>query len=307
MISVIIPVYNAEKYIIACLDSIKMQNVDLEVICVDDGSTDNSGKKIKEYSASNHFVKYLYQQNSGAPAARNNGLKHAIGEYVMFFDADDLLFPNALKNMLHSLTISSADVVMGNYDEIDEQGHFLRKMSQKDCVVNLDENWQFVLCAPLPGNKLFKKAFLISHGIKFEQLKIGQDLNLYLKILAIAKIVLLDQEVMGYRIVQGSISRQYSLKILDICNSIDNAKEYYISLGKFNEYKKFISIVELIAYRSQLGKIRFLRKSDQKELIRVLGSRIKKCCIPDKVLFKTYVKEKIKCGLIVLSSVFWYL
>ena len=74
MISVIIPVYNAEKYIIACLNSIKMQNVDLEVICVDDGSTDNSGKVIKEYCTSNHFVKYLYQQNAVAPAARNNGL-----------------------------------------------------------------------------------------------------------------------------------------------------------------------------------------------------------------------------------------
>ena len=301
MISVIIPVYNAEKYIIACLNSIKMQNVDLEVICVDDGSTDNSGKVIKEYCTSNHFVKYLYQQNAGAPAARNNGLEHA----VIFFDADDLLFPNALKNMLHSMTINSADVVMGNYDEIDEQGHFLRKMNQRDCVVGLDKNWQFVLCAPLPGNKLFKKTFLNSHGIKFEPLKIGQDLNLYLKILAIAKIVLLDQEVMGYRIVQGSISRQYSLKILDICNSIDNVKEYYATLGKTNDYKKYISIAELIAYRSQLAKIRFFTSEDQKnKIIEVLGRRIRKSYLPSKVLLKTYLKERIKCSIILCMTFF---
>lgn len=305
MISVIIPVYNAEKYIIACLNSIKMQNVDLEVICVDDGSTDNSGKVIKEYCTSNHFVKYLYQQNAGAPAARNNGLEHAAGEYVIFFDADDLLFPNALKNMLHSMTINSADVVMGNYDEIDEQRHFLRKMNQRDCVVGLDKNWQFVLCAPLPGNKLFKKTFLNSHGIKFEPLKIGQDLNLYLKILAIAKIVLLDQEVMGYRIVQGSISRQYSLKILDICNSIDNVKEYYATLGKTNDYKKYISIAELIAYRSQLAKIRFFTSEDQKnKIIEVLGRRIRKSYLPSKVLLKTYLKERIKCSIILCMTFF---
>lgn len=203
------------------------------------------------------------------------------------------------------MTINSADVVMGNYDEIDEQGHFLRKMNQRDCVVGLDKNWQFVLCAPLPGNKLFKKTFLNSHGIKFEPLKIGQDLNLYLKILAIAKIVLLDQEVMGYRIVQGSISRQYSLKILDICNSIDNVKEYYATLGKTNDYKKYISIAELIAYRSQLAKIRFFTSEDQKnKIIEVLGRRIRKSYLPSKVLLKTYLKERIKCSIILCMTFF---
>ncbi len=307
MISIIIPVYNAEDYIIPCLESIRQQDVNLEVICVDDGSTDKSRMLIDEYRRQNSFVKYIYQENAGAPAARNRGLAFAKGSYCMFFDADDILLPAALESMLNAIESSNADMVLGDYIEVDENGKELKLIKQDSFIFNISSWWSFSLCPPLPGNKLIKKEILDQSGVKFENLKIGQDLNFYLRLLtAVTKIKYLRQAVMEYRIVEGSISRQYTLKILDICNSIDNVKEYYIILGKTKEYKNYISIVELIAYRSQLGKLRFFDKKDRKEIIQVLGKRIKKCHIPDKVLFMTYVKEITKCIIILLSSVFHF-
>lgn len=303
MISIIIPVYNAEKYIIQCLESIKQQNVDLEVICVDDGSTDRSRLLIDKYSRENSFVKYIYQDNAGAPAARNNGLSIAVGDYCMFFDSDDILFPGALKSMLSAIDSSNADIVLGNYWEIDESGMRTKLIEQRAYIPNMSNRWYFSLCPPLPGNKLIRKKVLDCNGIKFEPLKIGQDLNFYLRLLAVInKIVYLQHAVMGYRIVQGSISRQYSLKILDICNSVDNIKEYYKELGKSIEYKKYISIVELIAYRSQLSKIRFFKKSDRKKIVHVLWNRIRCCNVPDAKLLKIYIKERIKCIIIIIIS-----
>lgn len=91
-VSVIIPVYNAEKYIRQCLDSLLVQNNQrIEVICVDDGSTDNSLAILKEYEEAHQEVKVITQKNAGAGAARNNGMKYATGEYLSFLDADEFL------------------------------------------------------------------------------------------------------------------------------------------------------------------------------------------------------------------------
>ena len=300
MISIIIPVYNAEKYIITCLDSIKQQNVDLEVICVNDGSTDDSEKLIKDYCTKNVFVRYIYQENAGAPAARNKGLSLAKGRYCMFFDSDDILFPNALNIMIKAIESENADIVLADYKEIDENEKEIVVVKQRQFIPNLSNHWYFSLCPPLPGNKLIRKAVLDSTKINFESLKIGQDLNFYLRILTVAKKVkYVEQVVMGYRIIDGSISRQYSLKILDICNAIDNVKNFYGKQGYSKEYNEYVSTTELIAYRSQLEKVKFFtKKSEITEICKVLGKRIKKCQVPVLRFWGTYLKEKAKCCFI---------
>ena len=89
-VSVIIPVYNAEKYLRQCLDSVVNQTLrDIEIICVDDGSTDGSIEILREYEQKDSRVKVLCQKNQYAGVARNNGLSHASGEYVFFMDSDD--------------------------------------------------------------------------------------------------------------------------------------------------------------------------------------------------------------------------
>ena len=299
-VSIIIPVYNAEKYVITCLNSIKQQKVDLEVICVNDGSTDESEKLIKDYCIENTFVRYIYQENAGAPAARNKGLSFAKGEYCMFFDSDDILLPNALNTMVKAIESSDADIVLGDYEEIDENGKRIAVVKQRQFISDSSNHWFFALCPPLPGNKLIRKSVLDRTGINFESLKIGQDLNFYLRLLAVVKKVeYIEENVMGYRIVDGSISRQYSLKILDICNSIDNVKKFYERQGYSEEYNKYISVTELIAYRSQLEKVKFFtKKSEVEKICNLLGERIKKCKIPANKLLVAFIKEKVKCQII---------
>lgn len=93
-ISVIIPVFNAEKYIAQCLRSVQEQDVeDLEVICVDDGSTDGSAAMVEELAARDPRIRLIRQENRSAGAARNHGMRYARGKYLHFMDADDALYP----------------------------------------------------------------------------------------------------------------------------------------------------------------------------------------------------------------------
>ena len=101
-VSVIIPVYNAEKYLEECLDSLLRQTfTDMEIICVDDGSTDSSAEILKRFQEKDRRIRVLFQENQYAGIARNNGMKIAQGEYLLFLDADDF-FEDTLLEKIYS-------------------------------------------------------------------------------------------------------------------------------------------------------------------------------------------------------------
>ena len=111
-ISVIIPVYNTEAHLNACLDGVLSQNIpNLEVICVDDGSTDRSLEVLREYAARDPRVVVLTQKNSFAGVARNHGLEVARGEYVAFLDSDDQFLPGALEGLYAQAKEHDLDVI----------------------------------------------------------------------------------------------------------------------------------------------------------------------------------------------------
>lgn len=116
IISIIIPAYNAEKYISKCLDSLINQTYkNLEIIVVNDGSTDNTLKILEKYASDDNRIKVLNQKNSGASQARNNALKIFSGDYLMFADADDWLDENTCESALNELIENNVDVVMWTY------------------------------------------------------------------------------------------------------------------------------------------------------------------------------------------------
>lgn len=120
IISVIIPVYNAEKSLDTCLQSIVEQSVgDLEIICVDDGSTDGSYEKLVGWRKKDGRIKVLRQENKGGGAARNLGLAKAAGEYIHFLDSDDSLQPQAYETMYEEICRTRADVCFCQYYNID--------------------------------------------------------------------------------------------------------------------------------------------------------------------------------------------
>ena len=119
MVSVIVPVYNVERYLPRCLDSIAAQTYrDIEVIMVDDGSTDSSGRICDGYCLKDTRFRVIHQENKWLAEARNTGLRAAEGEYVFFVDSDDYLHPRAIESLLMAMNESGCEVVIGRYMEV---------------------------------------------------------------------------------------------------------------------------------------------------------------------------------------------
>lgn len=183
-ISVIVPVYNAEKYLRESIDSIVNQGLDdIEIICIDDGSTDNSLDILNEYADIDSRIKIISQKNSGAGASRNLGLEHATGEYIYFIDSDDYLDLNALEELYNVACEKSIDFVMlkvKNFNEetgevIDDDYYnmpYLKNRVGSDVFSYSDVSKMALdLCVCPPGN-FFKREFVrdirFPEGLLFE-------------------------------------------------------------------------------------------------------------------------------------------
>jgi len=128
LLSIIVPVYNVEKYLRKCVDSLLTQDLppeEYEIILVDDGSTDQSGTICDEYAAGHPIVKAMHQQNGGLSAARNNGVAVAQGRYVQFVDSDDYLEPNVLKALVEKMETDRLDVLRFNYRNVNERNEVI--------------------------------------------------------------------------------------------------------------------------------------------------------------------------------------
>lgn len=164
MISIIIPVYNAEKYLKRCIDSILSQSFKkYEIILVNDGSTDNSLHICSSYAILYNNVLLVSQRNSGVSSARNKGLSHAMGEYVMFVDSDDYMLPGMCEMMVNKLESSNADCVIcgttetwgGLWAPAEDVDYGDLPAFKKDFVKHLKTE----LLSP-PWNKIYKRALI---------------------------------------------------------------------------------------------------------------------------------------------------
>ena len=123
-LSIIIPVYNVENYVETCIESLYKQGIseyEFEVILINDGSTDNSLSIIQKYEKQYSNITIINQKNQGLSATRNNGIKIAKGEYLLFVDSDDLIIDNTLKGMLHIATQNQVDILKGDYVKANNQ------------------------------------------------------------------------------------------------------------------------------------------------------------------------------------------
>lgn len=122
-ISIIVPVYQVEKYIRQCIESILAQTfTDFELILVDDGSKDNSGKICDEYAAKDKRIRVIHKENGGLSDARNNGLDKAVGKYFMFVDSDDYIAPKMAECLYNNILKEDADIAICNYRYVFENG-----------------------------------------------------------------------------------------------------------------------------------------------------------------------------------------
>ncbi|MBR7071081.1 MAG: glycosyltransferase, partial [Clostridia bacterium] len=125
IISIIVPVYNEEKFLSKCLDSLLTQTMrEIEVICVNDGSNDRSGEILDEYAAKDSRIKIFNQKNVGSSPARNRGLQQASGPYVMFVDSDDWVHDDYCRAPYETAVCFNSDLVIFGYQRTNEPGFF---------------------------------------------------------------------------------------------------------------------------------------------------------------------------------------
>ena len=219
-VSVIIPVYNGETYLRKCLDDILAQTLkEIQVICVNDGSTDGTLDILKEYAGKDSRVLVLDQENTGAGAARNNGLLHAEGEYLSFLDADDFFEPEMLMEAYRHAEKKKADITVFRGDRYDDtEEHYIPmdysvKSSQlpgKDPFSYHDiPDHTFTVFVGWAWDKLYRRDFVMKDEyLRFQNLRTSNDLFFVFSSLTKAeKISVLDKKLIHHRIhVKGSLS-----------------------------------------------------------------------------------------------------
>jgi len=211
-VSVIIPVYNVEKYLRECLDSILSQTFkDFEVICVDDGSTDASVDILREYADNDDRFILLKQENQGAAAARNYGMSIAKGKYLLFLDSDDVFSEMLLEKSVAKAEFFDADITIFKAMSFDttskikavmKDGITKFRLGQQKTFSHNDVSDKIFNSFLIPAwNKLFKKSFVFNNKILFQEIKRYNDLFFTNKALTLAtKIILLDEVLLFYRV-----------------------------------------------------------------------------------------------------------
>lgn len=271
-ISVIIPVYNTEKYLSSCIDSIIGQsNVSLEIILVDDGSTDSSPTICDTYANKYENIKVFHIQNSGPAAARNKGMTVAQGEYVTFTDSDDKMEPLMLYKMISAGKKHNADIICCNYKEVDEQGHITDReysnqtynMNHEEALVHFySKDKIYSQC----WTKLFKRQLLIDYHIENDStLRFDEDIIYNIRAFRYAKTtVIIDEPLYEYTLRGNSLAHgEYYIKHTDqyINDSIKRVQITQESVKEETEIVKEWSNVHILLYHNQLlGRVASLTK-----------------------------------------------
>jgi glycosyltransferase involved in cell wall biosynthesis len=257
-ISIIIPTYNSEKFMDNTLGSIISQSIgfeNLEVIIVDDCSTDETRKIINEYSSKyDNFKKIYLSKNIGHPGIpRNIGIKEASADYLMFLDHDDIFEKNSCEILYKTITSENVDFVSGNYVNIYDNGTLKNKtpsfFKNKGTIkVNkIDEMKELFYIPPSIWTKIFKKSFIIEHSIEFPSV-LGEDAVFVTKNLLNAKgiIYLSDFVACNHILSDNSTTNKVTVKYFE--EAMESEKEIYNIFEEFNEDYFKIRVTESIDF-----------------------------------------------------------
>lgn len=245
-LSIIIPVYNVEDYVAKCLKSLLNQAFqDYEIICINDGSTDNSLAVL--HSFNDERIKVINKKNEGSGIARNIGLEKAVGEYVFFVDGDDWLEENSLQTMVNEADRLKTDILIfgglsyyGNKSQ--NGGYSADKLPRKyfNKVFSSQDIKQDIFKFPSTAwTKLYRREFLQKNEIKFQAIKVGQDQLPFFHSMILAKrIALLPQNLYCYRKNrQGAVTAAKKKKNFSPVYVFYAIEEILQKTGKLEDYK----------------------------------------------------------------------
>lgn len=252
-VSVIVPVYNVEKYLARCLDSILSQELDsFEIVMVDDGSTDNSLAIAKAYERKHkNQIKVISQSNKGAGGARNTGIAHAEGEYLLFVDSDDIIKKNTLKVLYEKITKANADIAFFGLEYANEKGDtiFVQTWFKEPYVEFELDDYPYVFAHdPYICDKMIKRSLFVDNNIWFTERVWYEDLQLEAKIILHAKrMIALQDAFYTYCLRSGSTMHNANIeKNADMLYVVNDIIEYYVNQGLYEKYRKSLELLTML-------------------------------------------------------------
>lgn len=276
-LSIIIPIYNVEPYIARCLDSIYKQNISdnqFEVICVNDGSLDNSSNIIKCYQSIHENILLIEQKNQGVSIARNEGMKHANGDVILFVDPDDKLGDSALSQAISDIdNCVKADIVICNFIVEEKKVYDWNQLFKEN---QLYESINILNAGYLRGSVCgvcFDRKFILSHEIMFlPSVKNGEDTNFMLQAMYYSNKVRFS-DINFYYVIgrEGSASNSYSkeridcmLKSVGIISDFIGKIEHNPGEKAILNYMQYISFSNLVndSLKTKDVNFRYLKKSN---------------------------------------------
>lgn len=296
-VSVIVPVFNAERYLRRCLDSLINQSLqNIEIICVNDGSDDGSLQILREYAAADERIKILSFEKIGPGGCRNVGIDAAQGEYICFVDADDFIDSNTCKTAYGKIKAEDAEVLSFNALEISKTG--IRRIiyfdGRSEKIINWKDLNENIFSSPFHSwHFLFKRDFLLANAVYFADVYWCEDVPfVLLSLLAAKKIVLLPDYFYHYcrnessLVCAGGDTRLSALYIISWLKYVFAQKKEYASLQK--SLYDWICIHSCFAYNSLTENSRhyFCRK------------------LKEKVDVKTFLKIKKHCSVVKVVKIF---
>lgn len=286
-VSVIVPVYNVEKYLKKCLNSLVNQTLqEIEILVVNDGSSDSSQKIIDDFQANYPLkIKAFNKQNGGLSDARNFGLNHAMAEFIGFVDSDDEVTETMFEEMYSLAMKHSAEMVICNLQKVDEEGNVTQKLTQIPNMpekIELKNNFSvFSDLSYFACNKLFKAELFAHHrfkvGVHFEDIQLIPQLLLDCTVIA-------QTQNYHYQYLErkDSISKTHTEKGLHILQAVEDV-EVYFNQSKYSDKKKEMKNFQILeGVYTFLAYLAFVK---EEELHLKMSSELKKFMKKNKVAF----------------------
>jgi len=308
-ISIIVPVYNVEKFLRECLDSIINQTYkNIEVICVDDGSTDDSGIICDEYAMKYSNIKVIHKINGGLSDARNVGIKVSTGEYLAFVDSDDVIYLDFIKILYTMCVNNNCDIAECDYQMFEDEKIFdYSEENFNQYICSSKEMQERLYCENsvrtiTTWNKLYKR-FLFD-DIEFPVGKIHEDQYVIYKILYNANnIAVTDSKMYFYRFNPDSITkRKFSINRYDIIGAFEERLDFYKKNNENNLYYAcdilYQYVLQSLYYQTQIHI-----KTDKHKYKKNLMDKIK--LNYNNVLKYTSIANRVKHGLFIASPLLY--
>lgn len=245
-VSLVVPVYNVENYLARCLDyCINQSYVDIEIICINDGSTDGSLNILNHYQKLDSRIKIINKENGGLSSARNAGIAAASGKYVLFVDSDDFISTIAVEKLVENAEKYNSDMVV--FDYINHNGHEYIQHTIDEPSITSDKCFNIDTLGGIMYNripvatcfKLYNLSFIKENEILFDEGLIYEDVAYYAKVFTKAKrITYLSEPLYSYTISRdGRILERCDEKLLDIFSVYEIAEKNLRESGYYEKYK----------------------------------------------------------------------